>query len=67
MKIVALAVLCVAVVALVTGNLDRVFPTSRFAEYRSNSAESLHSGIRAAVVIIAVVAVVGASIVAYLY
>ena len=67
MRVVALAVLCVAVVALVTGNLDRLFPTSRTSDTRSNSAETAHSAIRAAVVIIAAVAVVASSIVAYIY
>jgi len=67
MRVVALGVLVVAVLALVTGNLDRVFPTLRASEIRSKSAERLHSRIRAAVVIIAAIAAVASSITAYVY
>jgi hypothetical protein len=57
----------VVVIALLAGGLSYVFPRSRSSGVDSSGIEALHSKLRAAVVIVAVLATAAASVVAYLY
>ena len=65
MRIVALTILALAVIALVTGNLAHVLPSSRKASISSNGVEKVHSGLRTLVVIVAACAVAISAVVAY--
>jgi hypothetical protein len=67
MRATALVILALAVVALASGGLGYVLPSSKRGNATSNSVEILHSKLRAAVVIIAACVLVASSIVAYLY
>ena len=66
MKFVALTILALAVIALVTGNLDHFFPDSRQVSVSSNSVEAAHTRLRAVVVIVAACVVVISSVAAYI-
>ena len=58
MRIAALVLVLLALVAVATGRLDRFLPGNRRNPLSSNSLEKVHSGLRAFLVIVAGCAVV---------